>query len=415
MRWHLWLASLAIAACLGEAISAAQPADLVGTWDTLDWHAAMGSLYQPVNGARNREGVVHFRLEEGRLKGCAICADHGAITRQERWTHGRTDFRRVEFAGDKLTIEWDFAEWFPAAAPLAVREKKIENKGSARVEAVLRGDRLVGTWKLLLADGTEVFRGEWEAVRSKAPLWPAGKFLLIGGRHQDLTAEVRDKFFELAGGREARIVGIPTAVASPETDATPLYRQPWLELGARSVEILHTRDKAVANDPAFAKPLTTATAVFITNGHRHRIFDAYRGTLVEKELKNLAARGGLIAGTGTGAVVLGELSLMRPVEEQATEPGLGIVPKFLIEDRADDERFPVAISAHRAIVGLLLAPTAAVVIEGQSLVAMGDGQATVRLAEAGEMAGKVIELKPGKRQDLLELLLEASARGEATE
>jgi hypothetical protein len=42
------------------------------------------------------------------------------------------------------------------------------NKGTVRVEAVLPKDRLAGTWKMFLVDGTEVFRGEWEAVRHKA-------------------------------------------------------------------------------------------------------------------------------------------------------------------------------------------------------------------------------------------------------
>jgi hypothetical protein len=45
---------------------------------------------------------------------------------------------------------------------------RVENKGTVRVEARLKDDRRAGTWKMFLADGTEVFRGEWEAVRAKA-------------------------------------------------------------------------------------------------------------------------------------------------------------------------------------------------------------------------------------------------------
>ena len=30
--------------------------------------------------------------------------------------------------------------------------------------------KIAGTWKIFLADGTEVFRREWEAVRAKAPM-----------------------------------------------------------------------------------------------------------------------------------------------------------------------------------------------------------------------------------------------------
>jgi hypothetical protein len=34
-----------------------------------------------------------------------------------------------------------------------------------RVEARLKGDRLVGKWHMFLPNGAEVFRGEWEADR----------------------------------------------------------------------------------------------------------------------------------------------------------------------------------------------------------------------------------------------------------
>ena len=235
------------------------------------------------------------------------------------------------------TFEFPIGEWFPTAGPIAVEDGRLENKGTIRVEARLTkgkiGPRLVGSWHMFVADGTEVFRGEWEAVRP-------GPLLLIGGRHQDLPDAIRDVVFELAGGKEARIVIIPTAIATAEqADTQAELKQPWLDLGARSVEILHTRDPKTADDPAFVKPLTEATAVFITNGHSDRLFGAYRGTRVEQELKALQARGGLIAGTGTGAAVLGKLVVVRSDPAQRTEPGLGLLPGFLTDD--DDARdFP---------------------------------------------------------------------------
>src|SRR5262245_14094440 len=57
-----------------------------------------------------------------------------------------------------------------------------------------------------------------------------GSLLLIGGRHQDLRKDIRDAFFELAGGKKARIVVIPTAVAEDDPDKLDKLLNPWREL-----------------------------------------------------------------------------------------------------------------------------------------------------------------------------------------
>jgi len=170
----MWRAIFTVASLTAVVFEsqAAESGSILGTWETIDRHVAMGSLFQPVHGVRKREGVVHFRQDGDRLSGYAIHANYKQITNQERWKDGRTDFRNVSFAGNRLTLEWDIGEWLPTAGPIAVEEKMLENKGTIRVEAALQGERLIGTWKLFVADGTEVFRGEWEAVRAKSNLQP---------------------------------------------------------------------------------------------------------------------------------------------------------------------------------------------------------------------------------------------------
>ena len=189
-----------------------------------------------------------------------------------------------------------------------------------------------------------------------------GQLMLIGGRHQDLPNDFRQAFFDLAGGKEARIVVIPTAVSGVRTDEPGEFLNPWRELSPRSVQLLHTRDRNTADDPEFVKSLTQATAVFITNGHADRIFNAYRGTLVHKELKNLLARGGLIGGTGTGMAVLGDVVDWHL--DPGFEPALGLLAGFLLGDDKP-ERFAEAIKAYPKTVGLMIGRESAVVIRGQ--------------------------------------------------
>lgn len=243
------------------------------------------------------------------------------------------------------------------------------------------------------------------------PTETSGGFLLIGGTHQDLSTNFRELFFEMAGGQKARIVVIPTGVAhADKPESSDEFLKTWLALKPQSVVVLHTRDRKVADDPEFVKPLTGATAVFVTNGHRDRIFNAYRSTRVEKELKKLHLRGGLIGGTGTGAVVLGDLAIIRANEDGGTEQALGLLSKFLVEDREDGEQFAGAIAANPTNVGLFIGPGSAVSIRGNDLRMIGEGVVAVRLAKGIGKGAKVELLKSGDMRDIEEFRRAAANR-----
>ena len=112
-----------------------------------------------------------------------------------------------------------------------------------------------------------------------------GPLVLGGGRGTD---DMVKAFFDLAGKDKAKIVVVPTAIATAgdaKTDEEVL--KPFQDLEPLSVVVLHTRDPKKADDPDFVKPLTEATGVWFTNGHTDRLVNAYRGTLFEKELKKL--------------------------------------------------------------------------------------------------------------------------------
>jgi hypothetical protein len=155
-----------------EKPAAAKATAILGAWDVTDRHVAIGSLYQPVHGVRKREAKVYFAMQGDRIIGHAVMADHAAISFQERWKDGRTEFRVVRFADNQLIFEFDIDQWRSDAGPLAVENKTQKNAGMVRVEATLTGDRLVGKWGMFLTNGTEVFRGEWEADRDRVATPP---------------------------------------------------------------------------------------------------------------------------------------------------------------------------------------------------------------------------------------------------
>ncbi|MGH7045751.1 MAG: Type 1 glutamine amidotransferase-like domain-containing protein [Stellaceae bacterium] len=50
---------------------------------------------------------------------------------------------------------------------------------------------------------------------------------------------------------------------------------------------------------------SSSPAVFFGGGRQYRLVDAYAGTLTERAIRAVLARGGLIAGTSAGATILG--------------------------------------------------------------------------------------------------------------
>lgn len=237
---------------------------------------------------------------------------------------------------------------------------------------------------------------------------PKGKLLLIGGRHQDLTDELRKRFFELAGGKKARIIIVPTGVADAGIDDLEPLLDPWRKLEPDFLEILHTRDPKVANDAEFAEPLTKATAVFFTNGHRHRFLDAYRGTLVEQELKKLFERGGLVGGCGTGAAILGGLTTNRGGNEQMAEAGLDIQKGFLIDCEGEKGRFEEAVAANPNVVALQVMENAAVEIQNGELRSIGTELATICIHHGKGKDALSFALKPGQSRKIEQLVGKAS-------
>jgi len=83
-------------------------------------------------------------------------------------------------------------------------------------------------------------------LRAAAPLPEPtelpGPLVITGGGK--LPTDARDEFFKLAGKDKAKIVVIPTAIATAgdaKTDERVL--EPWQELKPESVVVLHTRDR----------------------------------------------------------------------------------------------------------------------------------------------------------------------------
>ncbi len=219
---------------------------------------------------------------------------------------------------------------------------------------------------------------------------------------------VRNRFLELAGGKNARLVIIPTAHTKADHLETMASYPYWRAQKVASVSFLHTRKHDEANDPKFVKPLTEATGVWLPGGDQSMLVAPYRGSLVERELHKLLARGGVIGGTSAGASAMSRLMIVggNPLAQVGT--GFGLLPEVVIDQHFHNRnRLPRLLSIltrYPQYVGLGIDEETAVVVHGGQATILGN--ANVRLCLPGESKNpaQVRVLKAGEKVDLGALL-----------
>lgn len=255
----------------------------------------------------------------------------------------------------------------------------------------------------LLASVTVLFVLNCGAIRAE----PHGALVIVGGG--TIPADVRAEFFKLAGGKDhGRIVVVPTAsFYADDPQETDWFLKDWRELGAVSVQLLHTRDRQVANDPEFVKPLQAATAVWMSGGDQNRLIAAYRGTLVEKELHNVLKRGGVIGGTSAGAAAMSDPMIQGGDKDAKIGPGFGFMKDIVVDQhfvaRNRIDRLRGVLSKNKEHAGLGIDEGTAAIVRGLSLTIKGNSTVTAIWPQTSNHPGKEKLLKAGDKLDLADL------------
>lgn len=232
-----------------------------------------------------------------------------------------------------------------------------------------------------------------------------GALLLVGGGVN--TPSIVEAAQRLAGGAQARWVVIPTAGSDSEVAA---YRPPAFILrSAVPPTILHTRNRTTADSNDFVTPLRSATAVWLAGGRQWRLLDVYGGTAVERALRGVLDRGGLIAGTSAGATVQGSYLvrgspwsnsiLMSPGHER----GFGFLANVAVDQhvivRHRQTDLAAVVAAHPGLLGIGIDEATAVVVQHETMTVIG--RDVVLITDGVDHAGlPYYALSAGDRFDL---------------
>ncbi len=237
----------------------------------------------------------------------------------------------------------------------------------------------------------------WNAVVVVAQEPEGGKLLVVGGGKT--PDSVLKTFFDLAGGKDGRVVVVPSASGKDEFLSSDYTDKVWGKRGFTSVKTLHAKTKEEADDEKFLDPLKNATAVWLGGGNQNKLFATYQGTKVEKELHAVLKRGGLVAGTSAGAAVMSRTMIGGGKETPTLAKGFGFLADNVLVDQhfLKNNRINRLLEALRQrpeLIGVGIDESTALLVRNDRATVVGDSY--VLLFEPNKDGPRVTVLKSGQ-------------------
>ena len=211
-----------------------------------------------------------------------------------------------------------------------------------------------------------------------------GSLVIVGGAMRDPA--IMQRFLDLAGGKDAPIVVIPTAGGEDDYDQFYSGLRAWREQGATNLTVLHTNDRSEADSDEFIQSIREATGVWFPGGRQWRLADSYLDTKTERELRNLLDRGGVIGGSSAGATIQG--SFLARGDTRTNEimmgdhlEGFGFLTNSAIDQHLlqRNRQFDLVevIQAHPELLGIGIDENTAIVVTGNDFEVIGESYVAI--------------------------------------
>ncbi len=241
----------------------------------------------------------------------------------------------------------------------------------------------------------------------------SGTLVIAGGGR--LSDAIIDRFIELAGGADSRIVLIPTAAGAESYDdsAGEMFRS----RGAGNVTVLHTDDRDTADSRFFTRPLEEATGVWFGGGRQWRLVDSYNGTRSEEMFRKVLDRGGVIGGSSAGATIQGSFLARGDTQNNQEmmgdhQEGFGYISNIAIDQHvlARNRQFDMygILREHPELLGIGIDENTAVVVQSDTMEVIGASYVLVYDGSFWSREGSDLKIIPEK--DLLFYFLRSGDR-----
>jgi cyanophycinase len=205
---------------------------------------------------------------------------------------------------------------------------------------------------------------------------PAGRLIVIGGQHD--TPGVLGHVADHAGNKPLVIITVASKTAAVD------YTRIFGRLGKKVVR-LQLDGHGETLEKKQCRLVGGADAIFFASGDQLRLTTKLGGTALFDEMRALYARGGVVAGIGSGAAAMAQTMLVRGSDDDRSRAesgvrmaaGLGFFSGMVIEPSFAEHgrigRLVVATSMNPGLLGLGIDKDTAMVMHNGESTVIGSG------------------------------------------
>src|SRR4051812_9992130 len=250
-----------------------------------------------------------------------------------------------------------------------------------------------------------------------------GSLIIVGGGEDRDPRSERVILREIARRvRGGKLVLATIASHEPEGYFED-YQQALADLGIGELVELYVEDRIEAGDRAKRAVLDDAAGIFFSGGDQLRITSQIGDSGIEAAVRDLHARGGVVAGTSAGASVMSETMLVGGASEATHRigdlhmaPGLGLVRDVIIDqhfaERGRFGRLIGAVAHNPRVLGIGIDEDTALVLQGQRFEVIGTGCVYV-VDGAGVTHSNIAEARPERALSMYDIRLHVLSSGDA--
>ncbi|HNP17210.1 MAG TPA: cyanophycinase [Fulvivirga sp.] len=248
------------------------------------------------------------------------------------------------------------------------------------------------------------------------------------GKHEKngleyITEGILSHVVKESGGKEAKIIVIPTASSIPRKVGKN-YLDAFNELGCTNVKVLNLKEREQCEEEENLKLISEANCIMFSGGDQSKIAAVIGGTTMHKLLiERYINDDFVIAGTSAGAMAMANEMIAGGSSTEALlkgavimSKGLALIPELIIDThfvrRGRFGRLAEAVAIHPNLIGIGLAEdTGLVVKNGNEFKVIGSGM--VIMVDASHLThNKHDRLKVGTAMSLSNLVTHILANGD---
>ena len=195
---------------------------------------------------------------------------------------------------------------------------------------------------------------------------------------------VTKRFIQIAGGDQASIVVLPTAVPDSMVKDNGSIANVFRKFGAKEVTVLSGRTLSEVDGDEYLEILKRATGIWFGGGRQWRFVDAYHDTKALGLMREVLKKGGVIMGSSAGASIQAEYLVRgNPLGNQdmmaeGYEKGLGFLKGVAVDQHfAERNRFKdlaSVVERFPQILGIGIDEGTALIVKGPVGLVQGKGQ-----------------------------------------